>query len=37
MVAMFVGKEDAIELVRGDSALAEAEDELARAQAAVDQ
>ena len=37
VIAVFVGKEDAVELVRGNSALVEAEDELARAQAAVDQ
>ena len=37
MIAVFVGEEDAIELVRGDPALGEAQDELARAQAAVDQ
>ena len=37
MIAVFMGEEDAVELVRGDSALGEAQDELARAQAAVDQ
>ena len=37
MIAMLVGEEDAIELPRADSALFEPEDELARAQAAIDQ
>ena len=37
VIAMFVGEEDAIELVRSDSALREAQDKLARAQSAVDQ
>src|SRR5687768_13379341 len=37
VIAMLVGKQDAIELARGDPALFEAEDELARAQAAIDQ
>ena len=37
MIAVFVGEEDAVELIRGNSALGEAQDELARAQAAVDQ
>jgi hypothetical protein len=36
MIAMFVGEEDAIELVGGDSALGEAQDKLSRAQSAVD-
>ena len=37
VIAMFVGEEDAIELVGSDSALGEAQDKLARAQSAVDQ
>jgi len=37
VIAMFVGEKDAIELVRGDSALSQAQDELSRAQSAVDQ
>ena len=37
MIAMFVGEQDAIELVRGDAALGEAQDKLARAQPAVDE
>ena len=37
VIAMLVGEEDAIELARRDSALFEAKDELARAQAAIDQ
>jgi hypothetical protein len=37
VIAMFVGKEDAIELVGSDSTLCEAQDELSRAQSAVDQ
>jgi hypothetical protein len=37
VIAMFVGEEDAIELVGSDSALLEAQDELARTQSAIDQ
>ena len=37
MIAMFVGEEDAIELFGRDSALGEAQDELPRAQSAIDQ
>ena len=37
VVAMLVGEKDAIEFVRGDPAEREAENELARAQAAVDE
>ena len=37
VIAMLVGKEDAIELLGSDSALLEAHDELARAQSAIDQ
>jgi len=36
VIAMFVGKEDAIELVWGDSAPCEAQDKLSRAQSTVD-
>ena len=37
MIAMFVGEEDAIELLGSDAALLESEDDLARAQSAIDQ
>jgi hypothetical protein len=37
MIAMFVGEENAIELLRGNSALREAQDKLARAQSAIDE
>jgi hypothetical protein len=37
VIAMFVGEEDAIELVGSDCALCEAQDKLSRAQSAVDQ
>ena len=37
MIAVLVGEEDAIELVGSDSALGQAQDELARAQTSVDQ
>ena len=37
VIAMFVGEQDAIELFGSDSALGEAQDELSRAQSAVDQ
>ena len=37
MIAVLVGEKDAIELVRRDTALGQAQDELARAQSTVDQ
>jgi hypothetical protein len=37
VIAVLVGEEHAIELPRSDSALLEAQDELARAQSAIDQ
>ena len=37
MIAMFVGQKDTVEFVRLDSALSQPEDELARAQPAIDE
>ena len=37
VIAMFVGEENAIELVGSDAALGQAQDKLARAQAAIDE
>jgi hypothetical protein len=37
VIAMFVGEKNAIELVGSDAALGEAQDQLARAQSAIDQ